>query len=61
MTKGELAALAASDSIVAEVVEMLYMIERPAVLDSGETRRLLGVEATPIEEVVAEIVENGGT
>lgn len=61
MTKDELAALAASSSIVAEVVEMLYMIERPAILDSGETRRLLGVEATPIEEVVAEIVANGGT
>jgi nucleoside-diphosphate-sugar epimerase len=60
MTMDELAALAASNSIVAEVVEMLYMIERPAVLDSAETRRLLGVQATPIEEVVAGIVANGG-
>jgi nucleoside-diphosphate-sugar epimerase len=38
MTKEDLAVLAASDSVLAEVVEMLYMIARPAVLDSGETR-----------------------
>jgi len=39
---------------------MLYMIEQPAILDSAGTRRLLGVEATPIEKVIAEIVETGG-
>jgi hypothetical protein len=36
------------------------MIARPAVLDSGETRRVLGVQATPVDEVVAEIVKTGG-
>lgn len=61
MTREDLAVLAASDSIVAEVTEMLYMIERPAILDSGETRQLLAIRATPIEEVVAEIVKTGGT
>jgi nucleoside-diphosphate-sugar epimerase len=60
MTRGDLAALAASDTIVAEVTEMLYMIERPAVLDSRQTRRLLGIQATPVGEVVAEIVKTGG-
>jgi nucleoside-diphosphate-sugar epimerase len=60
MTRDQFTALAASDSIVAEFSEMLYMMERPAILDSSETRRVLGVAATPIEEVVAEIVKNGG-
>jgi hypothetical protein len=36
-------ASAAADPPVAEVTEMLYMTERPAVLDRAETRRLLGV------------------
>jgi hypothetical protein len=45
MTRGGLAALAASDTIVAEVVEMLYMTERPAVLDSTQTCQLLGIQA----------------
>jgi len=61
MTRDELAALAAADSIAAEVPEMLYMYERPAVLDSSETRRLLGVEATPVGAVVAEIVRQSGS
>ena len=60
MTRDDLAALAASDTIVAEITEMLYMTERPAILDSGDTRRLLGLRATPIDEVVAEIVKTGG-
>lgn len=60
MTHEQFAAMAAADTIVAEVVEMLYMVERPAILDSTETRRLLGVKATPIDEVVAEIVKTSG-
>jgi nucleoside-diphosphate-sugar epimerase len=60
MTRETLAVLAASDTMVAEVTEMLYMTERPAVLDSRETRRLLGVQATPLGEVVAEIVKTAG-
>lgn len=59
MTKDTLETLAANDSLVAEVVEMLYMLDRPAILDSSETQRLLGVRPTPIEEVVAEIVKTG--
>ena len=61
MTRDELSVLAASDSVLAEVLEMLYMIERPAVLNSDETRRVLGVEATPLDEVIAEIVRTRGS
>jgi nucleoside-diphosphate-sugar epimerase len=60
MTRDDLAALAASDTLVAEVTEMLYMTERPAILHSGNTRQELGIQATPIEEVVAEIARTGG-
>lgn len=60
MTRDQLGAIAASDSMVAEVVEMLYMTERPALFDSTETRRLLGVDATPFEAVVDEVVATRG-
>ncbi|HEX3712153.1 MAG TPA: NAD-dependent epimerase/dehydratase family protein [Trebonia sp.] len=60
MTRETLAALTASDTMVAEVTEMLYMTERPAILDSRETRRLLGIQATPVGVVIAEIVKAGG-
>jgi len=60
MTRDDLAVLAASDRMVAEVTEMLYMTERPAILDSGDTQRLLGIQATPLDEVIAEIVKTGG-
>ena len=52
--------LAASDAIVAEVVEMLCMTERPAVLDSTQTRQLLGIQATPFDDAVTAIVKTGG-
>jgi nucleoside-diphosphate-sugar epimerase len=61
MTHEQLAALAAADPLVAEVTEMLYMVERPAVLDSAETRRLLGVAPTPLADVVAKIVATART
>ncbi len=32
------------------------MVERPAILDSAETQRILAVTATPFDDVVAEIV-----
>ncbi len=35
---------------------MLYMVERPAILDCAETQRILAVAATPFDDVVAEIV-----
>jgi len=52
MSGAELAALAAGSSVFAAVVEMLYLVERPAVLDAIETAQLLGVTATPFDEVL---------
>jgi len=60
MSRPELDAAAATNPLVAEVIEMLYMIAQPAILDSTETRTLLGIEPTPIDDVLADIVKTGG-
>jgi len=52
MSRAKLAALAVDSSIFAAVVEMLYLVERPAVLDATETAQSLAVTATPFDEVL---------
>ncbi|MDB4956936.1 MAG: NAD-dependent epimerase/dehydratase [Myxococcales bacterium] len=52
MSREQFAAIAAGDSIAAAATEMLYLFEEPAILDTAETERELGVHATPLEEVV---------
>ncbi|MFD8694048.1 NAD-dependent epimerase/dehydratase family protein [Kitasatospora purpeofusca] len=44
------------DEILAEVEEMAYLYDRPLRLDSTRTEEVLGVAATPFEEVLEEIV-----
>ncbi|MFJ4210255.1 NAD-dependent epimerase/dehydratase family protein [Paenarthrobacter sp. NPDC089675] len=39
-----------------ELVEMLYQFERPFVMDSIESQRLLGLEPTPLQEAAAATV-----
>ena len=56
MTREQLAALAVTDTVIAEIQEMLYMTERPALLDSADTRRQLIAAATPLDEVLADIL-----
>jgi len=48
----ELTELGASDPIMAEVVEMYYLSDRPHVLDSTQTERLLAVQASPVDRVL---------
>lgn len=52
MSRAQFDAVAAGDSIAAKVAEVLYLVEEPAIIDSAETERALGVRATPLEEVV---------
>ena len=40
-----------------EVAEMLYQFERPFVMDSTESQRLLGLEPTPLPEAAAATVQ----
>jgi nucleoside-diphosphate-sugar epimerase len=58
LPRSELQALAAADSMMREVAEMVYLFETPCVLDSGETERLLGVSAAPLEEALRDTVHN---
>ncbi|MFJ9947338.1 NAD-dependent epimerase/dehydratase family protein [Kitasatospora sp. NPDC091207] len=50
----ELARLGEDDRILAEVVEMDYLLYRPLLLDSARTERALGVSRTPLDQVVEE-------
>ncbi|MFC9993127.1 NAD-dependent epimerase/dehydratase family protein [Nocardia sp. NPDC127526] len=54
MTPVELAWAGAEDAIAAEVVEMYYSLEHPAILDSTRTESTFGLSATPIDTVLAD-------
>ncbi|WP_067531522.1 NAD-dependent epimerase/dehydratase family protein [Nocardia crassostreae] len=54
MSPVELAWAGAGDSIAAEVIEMYYSLEHPAVLDSTLTASTFGLSATPIDTVLAD-------
>jgi nucleoside-diphosphate-sugar epimerase len=43
-----------ADSIIREVVEMLYLVHRPFVLDATRTEQTFGIRATPLETGLAE-------
>ncbi|MFC5742090.1 NAD-dependent epimerase/dehydratase family protein [Dyella tabacisoli] len=52
LSTDEWQALAASDPIAREVIEMAYLYDLPCVLDSAATEQALGVKATPIDDVI---------
>jgi len=52
MPRAQLAELAATDSIINEVVEMLYLLDAPSLLDATETEAELGVTATAFDDVL---------
>ncbi|OLF10748.1 NAD-dependent epimerase/dehydratase family protein [Actinophytocola xanthii] len=54
MTALELHEAARADSIMAELPEMQYLYERPAVMGTELTRRTFGLEPTPLDEVLRE-------
>ncbi|MEV6866275.1 hypothetical protein AB0M44_35435 [Streptosporangium subroseum] len=53
LSAAELAFAGKSDPVVAEVVEMLYMLERPFVVNSSAAERALDLKPTPLDEVLA--------
>ncbi|WP_226874277.1 NAD-dependent epimerase/dehydratase family protein [Microbispora sitophila] len=55
MTPAELEEIGRSDPIMAEFPEMLYLYDRPSILDASFTAKVLGVAATPIDEVLDEM------
>ncbi|NOK17005.1 NAD-dependent epimerase/dehydratase family protein [Corallococcus carmarthensis] len=48
----ELVALGEHDSIIREVVEVAYLLDRAFTLDASKAERVLGVHATPLDEVL---------
>lgn len=56
LSPAELARLGEADSILREVVEMGYLYDRPCLVDSRATERALGVSATPLPEVLADLL-----
>ncbi|MEU2256791.1 NAD-dependent epimerase/dehydratase family protein [Nocardia xishanensis] len=55
MTKAELEEIGRTDSVMAEFPEMLYLYDRPNLLDASTTVTILQVTPTPIDEVLAEM------
>ncbi|GGT33744.1 hypothetical protein GCM10010176_092880 [Nonomuraea spiralis] len=51
----ELEEIGRTDSVMAEFPEMLYLYDRPNVLDASSTVDVLGVAATPLDDVLAEM------
>jgi hypothetical protein len=56
MTVTELEEMGRDNPVMLEFLEILYLYEKPAVLDSTRTAQVLQVIATPIDQVLQEIV-----
>ncbi|RJO78353.1 NAD-dependent epimerase [Nocardia panacis] len=59
MPRQDLAWAGATDPIIGEMIEMLYSMENPDVLDSTLTERTFGLSATPIDTVLADTARFG--
>ncbi|MEV4373899.1 hypothetical protein AB0J71_43055 [Nonomuraea sp. NPDC049637] len=55
MSRRELEEIGRTDSIMAELPEMLYLYDRPHLLDASSTVEMLGVAATPVDDVLMEM------
>ncbi|CAO5227420.1 NAD-dependent epimerase/dehydratase family protein [Frankia sp. AgKG'84/4] len=51
----DLERLGRDDSVVAEVLEMLYLFDRPTLLDASATRAALDIDATSLDAVLKEM------
>ncbi|GHB85482.1 NAD-dependent epimerase [Streptomyces cirratus] len=60
MTKAELQAIGRTDSVMAEFPEMLYLYDRPNILDASFTAELLNIAPTPLDTVLGEMAAEHG-
>lgn len=60
LSAAEVAAVGATNPIMLEVLEMMYSLDRPDLLDSTVTERTFGLTPTPLETVLAETVQAFG-
>jgi nucleoside-diphosphate-sugar epimerase len=54
--RDELAALARQQPLFGELMEMMYSNENPHVIDSSRSEAVLGVQATPLDTVLQDIL-----
>lgn len=52
MPVADLLAAAETDSMMAELPEMLYLYDRPSLMDASTTEKTLGIRATPLDEAL---------
>ncbi|MFD7453573.1 NAD-dependent epimerase/dehydratase family protein [Kitasatospora sp. NPDC059827] len=55
LTRAELEEIGRTDSVMAEFPEMLYLYDRPNLLDASLTASVLGIAPTPIDAVLGEM------
>lgn len=58
MSRRDLAWAGRCDTIVAELIEMLYSFESPDLIDATVTEQAFGLTATPLDDVIAETVRS---
>lgn len=56
MTRADLEEMGRVSPVMLEFLEILYLYERPAVLDSSLTTNVLKVTATPLDQVLHEMI-----
>ncbi|WP_308785336.1 hypothetical protein [Phytohabitans rumicis] len=61
MTGSELAEIGRTNSVMAEFPEMLYLYDRPNILDASYTAKVLDITPTPIDQVLAEMAAEHAT
>ena len=54
--RDEVAALARQQPVFGELMEMMYSNENPHVIDASRTEAILGVEPTPLDTVLREVL-----
>lgn len=59
LSPAELARLGETDSILREVAEMGYLYDQPCLVDGRATTQALGVTATPLPQVIADMLQAG--
>jgi hypothetical protein len=56
MMPAELEEMGRDNPVMLEFLEILYLYQRPAVLDSSRTTNVLKVTATPLDQVLHEMI-----
>ncbi|MFC6160146.1 NAD-dependent epimerase/dehydratase family protein [Kribbella jiaozuonensis] len=61
LSAAELEQLGRQDSIVAELSEMRYLLDRPTILDASPTTSILGIQPTAVDVVLSEMAKHHAT